>query len=296
MKPDRPSLTAIKIARGIVFVAEDPRVRDVLPRGAVAANESLLERAGLLKASTAALYKKNWFRRFAHWVASKTAPGQMMTLPVRKRFMDDEVRRALDDGASQLLVVGAGFDSLAFRIAGRFRDVQCFELDHPATQSVKRGALDPVPNLHYVAADLASKSVAEALEFSGWRSDTRSVVVAEGLLMYLEEAEVIHFFQGVRAATARGTTLAFTHIGVDDDGAPAAGTRSRAMRVALKLAGEPLKWGIRREALPGFLDAHGYTLLRAPTPEALRESYLVPAGLGDEIVGDIELMASAEVV
>ena len=67
------------------------------------------------------------------------------------------------------------------------------------------------------------------------------------------------------------------------------------MRAALKLVGEPLKWGIRQDALAGFLEAQGYVLHQSPTPEQLRARYLEPVGLGEEIVGDIELMAAAKV-
>ena len=135
MKADRPSLTAIKIARGVVFVAEDPRVRELLLPGTVELSSKLLLEARLTKPWMLGLYRKPWFRSFSHWAERHTMPGQMMTLPIRKRFMDDEARRAIEDGARQLLVVGAGLDTLALRIAERFPDVQCFEIDHPLANS-----------------------------------------------------------------------------------------------------------------------------------------------------------------
>jgi len=300
MKTDRPSLTAIKIARGIVFVAEDPRVRALLPPGTVELNAQLLRAAQLLTPSMEKLYRNPWFRSFAHWVARHTTPGQMMTLPIRKRFMDDEARRAIDEGARQLLIVGAGFDSLALRIAEQFPDVQGFEIDHPATQQVKRAAVESLklerPNLHFVAVDLASTSLSDALEQApGWRNDATTVVVAEGVLMYLDESDVTKFLEGVRAMTVSGTTLLFTHIRTDEHGELVTGKHAGFIRAALKVVGEPLKWGIGQDALAGFLEAHGYTLNQSPTPEQLRVRYLEPVGLGDEIVGDIELMAGAKV-
>ena len=85
MRQSRPSFTATKIARGIVFVAEDPRVRELLPPGTVELNSKLLTEAQLIKPWMVELYRKPWFRSFAHWVARHTTPGQMMTLPIRKR-------------------------------------------------------------------------------------------------------------------------------------------------------------------------------------------------------------------
>ena len=300
MRQSRPSLTATKIARGIVFVAEDPRVRELLPPGTVELNSKLLTEAQLIKPWMVELYRKPWFRSFAHRVARHTTPGQMMTLPIRKRFMDDEARRAIDEGARQLLIVGAGFDTLALRIAEQLPDVQCFEIDHPATQQVKRAAVESLKlersNLHLVAVDLASTSLPDALEQApAWKSDVVTVVTAEGVLMYLDESDVTNFLDGVRATTATGTTLLFTHICTGEHGELVTGKHTGFMRAALKLVGEPLKWGIRQDALAGFLGAYGYTLEESPTPEQLRVRYLEPIGLGEEIVGHIELMAAAKV-
>ena len=113
--------------------------------------------------------------------------------------------------------------------------------------------------------------------------------------MYLDESDVTKFLDGVRATTATGTTLLFTHIRTGEHGELVTGKHTGFMRAALKVVGEPLKWGIRHDALAGFLEAHGYTLEQSPTPEQLRERYLEPTGLGDEVVGDIELMAAAKV-
>jgi methyltransferase (TIGR00027 family) len=300
MRADRPSLTARVIARGVVLVAEDPRVRELLRSDAVELNSKLLLEAGVLKPWMLKLYRKPWYRGLAHWIVRNTATGQMMTVPIRKRFMDDEARRAIEGGARQLLVVGAGFDTLALRIAERYPDVQCFEIDHAATQRVKRAAVQSLridrPNLHLVAVDLASTSLPDALERApGWRSDVVTVVTAEGVLCYLDESDVTRLLEGVRGSTASGSTLLLTHMRTDEHGELFCGKHARFMRAALKVVGEPLKWGIRQDELAGFLRAHGFILDRSPTPEQLRVHYLEPVGLGDEIMGDVELMAVARV-
>jgi methyltransferase (TIGR00027 family) len=300
MRTERPSLTARVIARGVALVAEDPRLREILPPGAVELNSRLLLEAGVMKPWTVRLYRMAWYRRFFGWMVRNTATGQMTTLPVRKRFMDDEARRAIEAGARQLLVVGAGFDTLALRIAERFPDVECFEIDRAATQRVKRAALESLkigrPNLHLVALDLAGTSLPDALRRTpGWRSDLVSVVTAEGLLCYLDESDVIRLLEGVRASTAPGSTLLLTHMRTDERGAIFYGRNARLMEAALKLIGEPAKWAIAQDALGGFLGAHGFILDRSPTPAQLRACYLEPVGLGHEIVGNVELMAVARV-
>lgn len=60
-----------------------------------------------------------------------TGRGQILWFGVRKRFIADAVDAAIADGASQLLVVGAGFDPLAALVARRHPHVTCVELDAP---------------------------------------------------------------------------------------------------------------------------------------------------------------------
>ena len=295
------STTAIKIARGVVFVAEDPRVRALLPAGLVDVNAKLLRETNLVRPWMERLYRARWFRSFAFWVARRTTPGQMMMLPARKRFKDDEVRRAVSSGARQLLVVGAGFDTLAIRIADAFPEVPCFEIDQPDTQRVKRAGVESLglarPNLHFLPVDLSTTSLPDALSRApGWEDDVSSVATAEGVLMYLDRADVVAFLRAFRECAGASSTLVFTHLGADERGELHIGRRSGWMKTTLKLMGEPLKWGIGRDALGGFLEANGYSLEASPTSAELAERYLAPAGIDDEIVGDVERLASAKVV
>lgn len=293
------STTAVKIARGIVFVAEDARVRRLLPPGLVEANARLLREASLIKPWMERLYRAPWFRRFAFWTARHTTPGQMMLLPIRKRFVDDEVRHAIASGARQLLVVGAGLDTLAVRMAELFPDVGCFEIDQPDTQRVKQRSVEALAlgrsNLHFLPVDLSATNLPDALARTpAWKDDVRSVAVAEGVLMYLDRSAVETFLDAFRSCSGESSTLVFTHVGADEHGELQLGSHRGLVRAVLKLVGEPLRWGIARGALPGFLESNGYTLEASPSPDGLVERYLVPAGIEDEIVGDIERLATAK--
>src|SRR5581483_3816821 len=74
-------------------------------------------------------------------------------LAARFLWLDARVRDALDAGITQLAVVGAGYDSRAWRFSAA--GVRFFEVDHPATQRDKvRRAPGRSPT--YVAADLAT--------------------------------------------------------------------------------------------------------------------------------------------
>src|SRR3954454_11569987 len=72
-----------------------------------------------------------------HAKAHPAGPRLRWVIAARSRIAEDALTAAVDDGASQLVVLGAGLDTLVYRtpLAQRLR---MFEVDHPATQAWKR--------------------------------------------------------------------------------------------------------------------------------------------------------------
>ena len=70
-------------------------------------------------------------------------PGTLGALLCRVRYIDDVLKRALEDGLEQLAILGAGFDSRAYRIAGMDR-VQVLEVDLPGARDLKQKRLEEV--------------------------------------------------------------------------------------------------------------------------------------------------------
>jgi len=301
MPPKRVSRTAVKIGNGLVAIAQNPRLAKILPKGTAEVSERLMTRSGLLKPWELSLYRKQWFGNFLSFMERLTLPGGTLSIAVRKRFFDDAVRSAIEAGATQVLVVGAGFDTLAMRLASELPEVYFVETDHPGTHEVKRRGVEALgacrPNLHLLGVDLVSRSLEKVLAtLVGWRSNALSVVLAEGVLMYLDESAVSSFLDSARRCTGKGSRLVFTTLSCDDKSRIRAGNLSLLMRVSLRLLGEHWLWGIREQDLGSFLEGHGYRLERRPEDEELRRRFLVPAGLGEEPLGDVESLAIADMI
>lgn len=298
MSHGRPSRTAIKIARFVVLIDAVPRLRGLLPDGAGALVEAALRGSGVVPARQVEAMRRPWVVRLHRLVEGLLGRGQLLWFGVRKRFMADAALAAIAGGATQLLVVGAGFDPLAALVARRHPHVTCVELDAPATAGPKlaglRAAGALLPNLRVHACDLAARPLAEALRETGWRPEARSVVVAEGLLMYLDADSVARFFAAVRAYTGPGSRLACSLMDGDAEGRPRVGALDWPIRAALRLAGEPLRWGVAPADLPGFAAAAGFRVVDAPDAAALRERLLAPRGLGDEPLLPYEHLALLE--
>jgi methyltransferase (TIGR00027 family) len=219
---DAASSTAMLIGRASVLLAQDPRTRHLVPAEAARLSAllvadqpggpALLRRLG-----------KGWYRRIA-WVFERaTVPGLFVHFALRKRAIEEAVRAALADGVRQVVVLGAGFVTLAARLHTKFPKVQFFELDHPATQAAKRRTLERVglvgANLAFVPLDLRSTTPEVALRGApGFLPDATSIVVVEGLLMYIQAEAVERTLLGLRQALGPGSQLALTFMARRPDG------------------------------------------------------------------------------
>jgi len=114
----------------------------------------------------------------------------------RHRIIDDLLRqRLLEDPARPILVIGAGFDSRAFRLSGG----RWTEVDEEALIAWKNERLPAgrAPNpLERVAVDLSRDWLPDLVD--RYRNASRVTVVIEGVLMYLEEPQVVSLLRGLR--------------------------------------------------------------------------------------------------
>lgn len=174
-------------------------------------------------------------------------PAFDVSICLRKRFVHDRTVEAIAAGARQVLVLGAGYDVLVALLAPRYPDVVFVEVDHPSTAVFKRAALQKIgrqaPNAHLVAVDLATESVDERLldDCREWDRDAVSVVVAEGLFMYLTPEAVRQCLRAVKAVAAPGSRLVFSYV-TKADMSRASILGSKPFQALLGWVGEPILW------------------------------------------------------
>jgi methyltransferase (TIGR00027 family) len=111
---------------------------------------------------------------------------------VRTRFIDEALARAIEGGATQVVVLGAGFDSHAYRFQELLAQVRIFEVDRPATQALKQQRVNdviggPPANLTYVPIDFQNEDLLEILQRHGYDPSQRTFFILEGVTMYLPE-------------------------------------------------------------------------------------------------------------
>ena len=262
MRKDKPSKTARKVALNIVSLGAKPGMDRVLPPGVAEATAALLVASGAVGAA-AVRFSRSRGAVAVYEAFDWMMPGQFEAFAHRKAFCDHQVREGVRAGATQVLVLGAGYDTLGWRLALEFPGVGFFEIDHPATARLKAvgiAELGQRDNLHLIQEDLGERRLVEVLTANhSWDRAAPSVVVAEGLLMYLPPSAARDLFGQCAEMAGAGSRIAFTYVGTDADGRPDAGRWTGLVLWILKASGEPWLWSIRPEELARFLEETGWT-------------------------------------
>ncbi|APR77262.1 O-Methyltransferase involved in polyketide biosynthesis [Minicystis rosea] len=139
-------------------------------------------------------------------------------IALRTRFFDDELLRAADSGVRQIVILAAGLDARAYRL--EWPDgTHLFELDQPEVIDHKNGILTatratPRCTRITMGVDLR-KPWADGLCAAGFDPKRPSAWLVEGLLPYLEEADVPRLFKQIAPLASAGSTLALDCAGVD---------------------------------------------------------------------------------
>jgi methyltransferase (TIGR00027 family) len=212
-------------------------------------------------------------------------------LAARTRFYDAMVAGALDAGVRQVAVIGAGYDSRAWRL-GR-PGVEFFELDHPATQADK-GQRAPAGGPRYIPAELGTEPLGPLLARAGFATGQATVFTVEGLTMYLTEAQVVALLQTLRDVGGVGSRLA-VNFGVGFEGAESRRGRakSRAGRGLLALGRESTKFTLAPDEAPRLLADTGWRTEALLVGPELAKRYLAGTDLPVERLNPKAFVVSA---
>lgn len=228
----------------------------------------------------------------------KTEMGTAGMLWCRTRFIDDALTSALEQGVRQVVCLGAGFDSRAYRTRGAER-AKFFELDLPEPQSLKREHLQRVlgslpKHVVFVPIDFDRQSVADELTAAGYRLGEPAFFIWEGVTQYLT-AEAVDATLSFAKTAAPGSQIAFTYI---DRGIIDGSNRSKTdQQIMSRLARRGMAWvfGLAPAGVEGWLEERGFRLLDHAGAADYRARYLAPVGR-EATVYEGERMVLAEVV
>src|SRR3984957_15549643 len=136
---------------------------------------------------------------------------------VRTRFIDELMERAVRNGVTQLVILGAGFDTRAHRFTELLKDATVIEIDYVATQEYKRrrveAALGRAPaNVVYAPIDFARESLGEVLRGAGFQPGRKTYYICEGVSMYVPEEGMKQTLRAIAAESASGSALLLEYL------------------------------------------------------------------------------------
>jgi methyltransferase (TIGR00027 family) len=181
--------------------------------------------------------------------ATRRAPGTYPYLVARCRLIDETLLSELRKGLHQVVFLGAGLDTTAYRLANELRDVRVIEVDHPASQTSKlsklRDIFGEVPeHVKFVAADFVRDDLDEQLAAAGHRTNEATLFVWSGVSMYLAESAVVTVLRWVSSHEDPRTSILFDAVWAEaiDGSREYFGARQGRQRAGAM--DEPLRWGI----------------------------------------------------
>ena len=284
MKGGRPSETALLIAKSTVTTAADARFGKFVSTDAVQTCEWFLQDHQVMGRLRLGLFRSAWYQSFQRALESRIIPGIQLHYALRKLQLERFAEESLKRGARQVIVLGAGFDTLCLRLTSQYRRVSFIEIDHPDTQALKVLSLSErgkqPDNLNFISNDFMEKDLSAVLQDSeGIDNKAPTLIIAEGLLMYLSETVVRNLFNTMRDTFQSDCFVAFTFMAPDDSGKIRFHNSSRLVDWWLRCKNEPFTWGMKVNDVNGFLSTCGFTLIEIVDDEILRKTYLDPEGL-----------------
>jgi methyltransferase (TIGR00027 family) len=270
MKDDSPSMTAAWVAHARslgAFLPEEGRIADD-PYGA--------------RFATAAMRALTTFG-----IPPPLLPF-ILYMQLRTRAIDDVLRRFIqDEKGTQVLLLGAGFDCRAARFQHELRQANAtvFEVDHPATQKVKRAALVGAPSaeVRYLAwnfEDRATSELPKALAAAGHDAEKKTLTIWEGVTMYLTEPAIEATVGAVRTLSAPSSPFVITWF--EESLVTKPKPLERFMKIVVSQVGEPFRFGWTPSEFAPWMEKRGLTVESDKDASSLAHE-LLPSSLAQKL-------------
>ena len=198
----------------------------------------------------------------------------------RTHHVDARLEQAAAQGITQVVVLGAGFDSRAYRFRDSHPKLRFFEVDLPATIKLKKNRvarmLGALPGyVRYVPIDFNTQTLEKVLRRAGYDPAKRTFFILEGVTMYVNDAGNRATLGFISKHSPSGSMLVYDYVlrrVIDGDFAGLYGARSSADGVAR--IGEPFVTGWTPKQAAEFAQESGLMVLDDLGHEELTRRYL----------------------
>jgi len=199
------------------------------------------------------------------------------TVLARSRYTEDTLMEAIAAGMDQYVILGAGYDTFAFRRPALLKRIRVFEVDHPATQAAKRERIaalgwETAPSHVFVPFDFSGEGLGQALVQAGYDPGKPGFFSWLGVSYYLDRGAITRTLGEVSNISARGSSILFDYPDerLFDPDAP---SRVRHMTAMASAGGEPMLTALSLTDLAAILGEAGYALREHLAPSDIEARY-----------------------
>ena len=225
------------------------------------------------------------------WLGDKIVPGMHEHLICRTRFIDDLIEESTSAGIEQYVILGAGYDSRAYRLKLPPK-LKIFEVDQPEVQGIKRlklpKSISNRKNIIYVSIDFNNQSLKEQLLDAGFDESKSTIYTLEGVSQYIPKEALSSTLKELATLNANSNSKIFisyvNKLLLEDSKACFGMGYSRPEKAikfiinGAKKVGEPWISFYSAEEIQNLLSENGFIVIENQTLADLNSKYFAPVG------------------
>ncbi|WP_319524543.1 SAM-dependent methyltransferase [uncultured Desulfosarcina sp.] len=213
-------------------------------------------------------------------------PGVCNSILARTRFIDDCLEEAINDGLQQLVILGAGYDTRAFRFRAIKEKTTVFELDHPTTQKRKLAIIQNhldwnASSIRHIPIDFAKEELSEKLFSCGYDDRLKTLFIWEGITYYISASAVDRTLDFINHHTPSKSGIVFDYFPPTVADGTTRLPEAKALREGLKRIGEELLFGIKPDEIFAFMKKRGFQVVRNLSSRDYQQAYCKRRNVSD---------------
>jgi methyltransferase (TIGR00027 family) len=206
-------------------------------------------------------------------------PGMYEYIMARTAFIDHIVEQALRENFSQIVFLGAGYDTRPYRFKDLIKDTRIFELDIHTTQHHKMKLLQQnniaIPGeVTFVSINFNTETLEDVLSKAGYKKDQKNLFIWEGVTYYLSPKAVDDTLYFIKSTSSVGSTVCFDYGARWPEVLEAYGVKKLRETMSTDYSGEATGFGIERGGIESFLSDRGFKIIDHFTAEDIERKFL----------------------
>ena len=241
-----------------------------------------------LRPSLRLILKNRFLTKFALWLAiERRFPGATDTIVSRIRFVDDCLKNCIKNGIEQLVILGAGYDSRAYRFK-ELKDKKVFEVDHPNTQNLKKRKITNIfghlpDHVVFVSVDFEKDRLIPTLCEGGYSPNLKTLFIWEGVCKYLTPTAVNDILSTVSSNSSKGSSIVFDYLFQSMiDGSSGSKFTEKILNFQAR-KGEPYIFGLPEKNPEHLIMSKGFSLVKNVNAAKLKSMYFSGSARGKKL-------------